>query len=44
MLLFVGGGPAGLEAARVSALRGHKVTLFEATDRLGGELISWWYA
>ena len=38
-VVIVGGGPAGLEAARVSALRGHKVTLFEATDRLGGELL-----
>lgn len=34
----VGGGPAGLEAARVSALRGHTVVLFEASDRLGGML------
>ena len=38
-VVIVGGGPAGLEAARVSALRGHKVTLFEASDRLGGELL-----
>ena len=38
-VVIVGGGPAGLEAERVSALRGHKVTLFEATDRLGGELL-----
>ena len=29
MLQVVGGGPAGLEAARVAALRGHSVTLFE---------------
>jgi len=36
---IVGGGPAGMEAARVSALRGHDVTLFEATDKLGGELV-----
>lgn len=34
-----GGGPAGLEAARVSALRGHKVTLFEANSQLGGALL-----
>jgi mycofactocin system FadH/OYE family oxidoreductase 1 len=32
----VGGGPAGLEAARVAALRGHRVRLLEAGDRLGG--------
>jgi 2-enoate reductase len=38
-VLVVGGGPAGLEAARVSALRGHKVTLWEKRERLGGNLI-----
>ena len=38
-VLVVGGGPAGMEAARVAALRGHKVTLWEAKDRLGGALI-----
>ncbi len=32
----VGGGPAGLEAARVAAIRGHDVTLFERSGRLGG--------
>jgi 2-enoate reductase len=37
-VVVVGGGPAGLEAARVSALRGHNVTLIEASDRLGGAL------
>jgi 2,4-dienoyl-CoA reductase (NADPH2) len=37
-LQVVGGGPAGLEAARVAALRGHNVTLFEESDRLGGAL------
>ncbi|WP_405414626.1 FAD-dependent oxidoreductase [Pseudonocardia alni] len=37
-VLVVGGGPAGLEAARTLALRGHPVTLHERTDRLGGLL------
>ena len=36
-LLVVGGGPAGLEAARVAAERGHQVTLVEAAERLGGQ-------
>jgi len=36
--LVIGGGPAGLEAARVAALRGHKVVLYEKEDRLGGQL------
>ena len=34
----LGGGPAGLEAARVAALRGHDVTLFEKSTSLGGQL------
>ena len=33
---IVGGGPAGLEAARVAALRGHRVQLMESSERLGG--------
>jgi len=37
-VLVIGGGPAGLEAARVAALRGHEVTLWEAGDKLGGQL------
>jgi NADPH-dependent 2,4-dienoyl-CoA reductase/sulfur reductase-like enzyme len=37
-ILVVGGGPAGMEAARVSALRGHSVVLCEKSDRLGGQL------
>jgi len=37
-VVVVGGGPAGLEAARVAAERGHRVVLFEATGRLGGQL------
>ena len=36
----VGGGPAGMEAARVAALRGHNVTLFEKENKLGGQLIA----
>ncbi|GAB3279993.1 FAD-dependent oxidoreductase [Parahaliea aestuarii] len=32
----IGGGPAGMEAARVAALRGHRVTLLEKSSRLGG--------
>ncbi len=36
-VLVVGGGPAGMEAARVAAARGHKVTLAEASDKLGGQ-------
>ena len=37
----VGGGPAGLEAARVAALRGHRVTLHERSEHLGGQLRTW---
>lgn len=37
-VLVVGGGPAGLEAARTAALRGHEVHLHEATRRLGGQV------
>jgi NADPH-dependent 2,4-dienoyl-CoA reductase/sulfur reductase-like enzyme len=36
-VLVVGGGPARLEAARVAAERGHRVTLAEASDKLGGQ-------
>lgn len=35
-VMVVGGGPAGMEAARIAAERGHKVTLYEKDDRLGG--------
>jgi len=37
-ILVIGGGPAGMEAARVAALRGHDVTLLERGERLGGTL------
>ena len=39
-ILVVGGGPGGLEAARVAALRGHKVTLMEKSPKLGGQLLA----
>jgi 2,4-dienoyl-CoA reductase-like NADH-dependent reductase (Old Yellow Enzyme family)/thioredoxin reductase len=35
----VGGGPAGMEAARIATLRGHKVTIFEKTSELGGAIL-----
>ncbi|CAI8777820.1 2,4-dienoyl-CoA reductase [Pseudomonas sp. IT-P253] len=35
-IIVVGGGPAGMEVARVAALRGHEVQLYEASKRLGG--------
>ncbi len=37
-VVVVGGGPAGLEAARVSAIRGHDVVLFEAANEPGGQV------
>jgi len=37
-VMVVGGGPAGLEAARVAALRGHRVCLYEKGEKLGGQL------
>ncbi|HJX35409.1 MAG TPA: FAD-dependent oxidoreductase [Dehalococcoidales bacterium] len=37
-VLVIGGGPSGMEAARVAALRGHKVTICEKTAKLGGLL------
>ncbi|MCC6007128.1 MAG: FAD-dependent oxidoreductase [Rhodobacteraceae bacterium] len=38
-VLVLGGGPAGLEAARLAALAGHDVTLWERSDTLGGQLV-----
>ncbi len=40
-VVVVGGGPGGLEAARVSALKGHEVVLFEARQTVGGGLSLW---
>ena len=37
-VLVVGGGPAGMETARVAATRGHAVSLYEKSDRLGGQI------
>ncbi len=39
-IAVVGGGVGGMEAARIAALRGHKVTIYEKTDRLGGVFIA----
>ncbi|MCD8249598.1 MAG: FAD-dependent oxidoreductase [Lachnospiraceae bacterium] len=38
-VIVIGGGVAGMEAARISALRGHDVSLYEKTGSLGGNLI-----
>jgi 2,4-dienoyl-CoA reductase-like NADH-dependent reductase (Old Yellow Enzyme family) len=40
-VVVVGGGPAGLEAARVAAKRGHAVVLFERQDQTGGQMNLW---
>lgn len=37
-ILVIGGGPAGMEAARIAALRGHEVMLYERESRLGGQM------
>jgi 2,4-dienoyl-CoA reductase-like NADH-dependent reductase (Old Yellow Enzyme family)/thioredoxin reductase len=37
-VVIVGGGPAGMEAARVAGERGHRVVLFEKARRLGGQV------
>jgi 2,4-dienoyl-CoA reductase-like NADH-dependent reductase (Old Yellow Enzyme family)/thioredoxin reductase len=38
-VLVVGGGPAGMEAARTAAIRGHEVVLWEKKEKLGGQLL-----
>ena len=38
-VMVIGGGPAGIEAARVASMRGHNVTVYEAEGQLGGQLI-----
>ncbi len=38
-IMVIGGGPAGMEAARIASLRGHKVTLYEKGPELGGQLL-----
>ena len=37
-VMVIGGGPAGMEAARMAALRGHQVTLYEKESELGGQI------
>jgi mycofactocin system FadH/OYE family oxidoreductase 2 len=37
-VMVIGGGPAGMEAARMAALRGHQVTLYEKEPELGGQI------
>lgn len=38
-VMVVGGGPAGMWAAKIAALRGHEVTLYEKSDELGGQVL-----
>lgn len=38
-VLVVGGGPAGMEAARTASMRGHRVTLVDSGNRLGGQVL-----
>ena len=37
-VMVIGGGPAGMESARVAAIRGHEVTLYEKENQLGGQI------
>ncbi len=39
-VVVIGAGPAGMEAARVSALRGHDVSVFEAASHAGGQVLT----
>jgi NADPH-dependent 2,4-dienoyl-CoA reductase/sulfur reductase-like enzyme len=38
-MMVIGGGPVGMETARVAAMRGHQVTLYEKAEKLGGQLL-----
>jgi len=38
-VMVIGGGPAGMEAARIASLRGHEVSLYEKSPELGGQLL-----
>lgn len=38
-IMIIGGGIAGMKAAEIAAIRGHKVKLFEKTDQLGGQIL-----
>jgi 2-enoate reductase len=38
-VMVIGGGVAGMEAARVATMRGHQVSLYEKSDTLGGHLL-----
>lgn len=38
--MVIGGGPAGLVAARTAAIKGHDVSLYEASSHLGGQFRS----
>ncbi len=40
-VIVIGGGPGGMEAARVAAIKGHDVVLFEGRERLGGAMALW---